>query len=720
MTTLAQQIEGVRTVSGSTERDLLFPAPSNGQKVYNVTTDSIEYWNGSAWVTIAPTLPASGRTMVSLAAYLANNALFNIVDYGADRTGVADSRAAIALADAAAVAAGGLLVVPYGTFKISSAITISAPTWFQGGKLSADVAIIVSLSYLPIAPPRQIFAGSGSYRLGASAAAWVDTPAHDCAPPDWWGGSGNTGSYDTVAVQAAFDSGFPIRFARHYYVTSVLLEGSQKYVDFAKYRLVAVSSSSNTDYCLGLQCYQSTLRRISVQAVVGTSGLKYKSLVRIFGDASHTNIQFNNFEFDSLENVAGVQLSAALVIGAHIGNTPYNTPISENTIRNLTSRGVEAVVYCNQPNGKNTFVGCHAVVSQNEWSGSDWSAARACAIRNEPTNGAIGGGEIEWHGGSIENNESNAGTGYGIRGNNLRIHGAVWEISTTNLIEGDRVSIFETLNDAVGAFNASGKAAFTIAAGATGRLLLRNVFQNRSTDAAGACFVDGTLATDFLVVIATSDLKGYRWTHSTEYSPLIKGCRVKFDGPTRFRNAAGTVDIDINGADRQSILTGFDCTGAVFPAATMDQTAKGGWTHATGGAAGNRFGIAVDGPTGFTNSIEVQSIAGQTSQITTPTGTSGFPVSALKSALARLWLKILTNGSALRISVLWYKRDGTACGTASSDIVNVATSSTLGLTLSTWYRITQFVQAPWDAQFAALQVYVDNDTDIRVADLRMD
>lgn len=66
----------------------------------------------------ATTLPGAGRTVGTLSSYLANNAVFNIMDYGAViGTGVDSSTAIQATIDAAGTNGGGNVVVPPYTFK---------------------------------------------------------------------------------------------------------------------------------------------------------------------------------------------------------------------------------------------------------------------------------------------------------------------------------------------------------------------------------------------------------------------------------------------------------------------------------------------------------------------------------------------------------------------------------------------------------------------------
>lgn len=51
MTKLAARVDGIRTVTGSADRDLLYPSPLQGQKVHRTDTNSIERYNSGSWVT---------------------------------------------------------------------------------------------------------------------------------------------------------------------------------------------------------------------------------------------------------------------------------------------------------------------------------------------------------------------------------------------------------------------------------------------------------------------------------------------------------------------------------------------------------------------------------------------------------------------------------------------------------------------------------------------
>ncbi|HMC55001.1 MAG TPA: glycosyl hydrolase family 28-related protein [Gemmatimonadaceae bacterium] len=71
------------------------------------------------------TLPGQGRTTTTTSAYLATNAVFNVLNYGAVADGVTDDRNAIVAAIAAANTNGfGVVWIPAGTYVVGSAIPL--------------------------------------------------------------------------------------------------------------------------------------------------------------------------------------------------------------------------------------------------------------------------------------------------------------------------------------------------------------------------------------------------------------------------------------------------------------------------------------------------------------------------------------------------------------------------------------------------------------------
>jgi hypothetical protein len=104
--------------------------------------------------------------------------------------GSTDDRAAIAAADTAAQAANVPVLIPSGTYRVATALTITSPVVFQpGAKIKPDSGITVTLSGGLSAPMSQIF--------DHSAGGTVVPLKVDFYRPQWWGATG--GSNDTTA-----------------------------------------------------------------------------------------------------------------------------------------------------------------------------------------------------------------------------------------------------------------------------------------------------------------------------------------------------------------------------------------------------------------------------------------------------------------------------------------------------------------------------------------
>jgi hypothetical protein len=85
-------------------------------------------------------LPAEGRTVLSFGAYLQHNAVYNVDDFGADRSGVADSTPAFLLACAALQGAGGGILRGKGTYKVTAHAGASLFTFTNLNSIEVDFA----------------------------------------------------------------------------------------------------------------------------------------------------------------------------------------------------------------------------------------------------------------------------------------------------------------------------------------------------------------------------------------------------------------------------------------------------------------------------------------------------------------------------------------------------------------------------------------------------
>ncbi len=120
---------------------------------------------------------------------------FNVRDYGALGDGTTNDRTAIAAADAAATAAGAVLIFPAGTYLISTSLTLTSCCVFMGGMLTIPAAQTVSFTLAAQGPMKKLFFGSGVVRM--------NYPGAQC-PVEWWGTG--LGASDSPAIQAAIEA----------------------------------------------------------------------------------------------------------------------------------------------------------------------------------------------------------------------------------------------------------------------------------------------------------------------------------------------------------------------------------------------------------------------------------------------------------------------------------------------------------------------------------
>jgi hypothetical protein len=183
MTTLANKVEGILSVSGSSERTARFPSPAIGQKVYNRTTDALEEWNGSSWV---PKL---------------NGGQANVLSSGAIGDGTTNDRTALAAADTAALLNHAAVYFPPGTYRVSTNLTIISPVQFApGAKLKPDNGVTVTLSAAVIAGAYQIIDGSAGGLLALAPGAAAPVLA------DWWGLTLDDATSNDTTLQKAINA----------------------------------------------------------------------------------------------------------------------------------------------------------------------------------------------------------------------------------------------------------------------------------------------------------------------------------------------------------------------------------------------------------------------------------------------------------------------------------------------------------------------------------
>jgi hypothetical protein len=120
-------------------------------------------------------------------------------DFGtADLTGVADSRAALM----AATAAASPKVIPPGTYRIATSATLTGTWEFkEGAVLKPDSGATVTFTGAVVAGHQRIFDVSAGGKVVFGQYAKVDA-----VRARWWGAVGDGVTDDTAAIQAALDS----------------------------------------------------------------------------------------------------------------------------------------------------------------------------------------------------------------------------------------------------------------------------------------------------------------------------------------------------------------------------------------------------------------------------------------------------------------------------------------------------------------------------------
>lgn len=114
--------------------------------------------------------------------------------------GSTDDRAALNTSNTSAVAAHLPLILPAGTYKVSSTLTFTTPVWFlPGAILKPDSGIVVTLTGGISGNPMFKF-------IDTSAGGVVTFRKVDFVRPEWWGAVADGSTDCTAAIQAAVDS----------------------------------------------------------------------------------------------------------------------------------------------------------------------------------------------------------------------------------------------------------------------------------------------------------------------------------------------------------------------------------------------------------------------------------------------------------------------------------------------------------------------------------
>lgn len=130
---------GIPSVATLADRDVLFPFPPYGQKVYRLDTGVVQCYT-TGWHDITARItdfPAGARTVTTLGDYHAGEATaHNIIHYGASTDASAAVNAAAISAAAAAAGSTGLLYFPAGTYASDGTCTVLGPCSARGARIN--------------------------------------------------------------------------------------------------------------------------------------------------------------------------------------------------------------------------------------------------------------------------------------------------------------------------------------------------------------------------------------------------------------------------------------------------------------------------------------------------------------------------------------------------------------------------------------------------------
>lgn len=175
----------------------------------------------------------------------------------------------------------------------------------------------------------------------------------DTVSPDMFGAVGDGTTDDTIAVQAAINTGKPVIFKKPYAVTSVEVNiNGSRYIDFNGYYLAALSD----DFVLKINTMYASFHNIIIN---GNLRPNLAGCMKIYSGASGVGFQAQFLTFNNT-----YLLNAPL--GIQYGDGTVNAQ-SENNFNRLLFRSIIRGINVNQPNGFLQITNSELDITPYEW-----------------------------------------------------------------------------------------------------------------------------------------------------------------------------------------------------------------------------------------------------------------------------------------------------------------------------------------------------------------
>lgn len=397
---------------------------------------------------------------------------------------------------------------------------------------------------------------------------------------EFWDVEDFAGATDQIKVQAAFDSGKPIRFSKSYSVDSVEISSVGQTIDFCGYSLVGTRSfdAAAAQYVLAITGRELRLYDVSVNA----NFKNYKSAIRWFSKSVGEPAQYNN-----VYGMAVAYCNIGLLYGQEISTPSLDSPQSENSIYGFKCRGAQQSFVGNQSNGFITLVAPILDCNPYEWSlqpgynATTWQTA-ARTIINAVGNIVILGGEVL---------KTSTQLGYGVEGGNICMVGTTIEIACANFLVNGKIDLKDIQNFYM-ASDSTNVFVIESSAGNAGDVMvtLDNCTPYRGDNVwsfSGSTMIKGDSTIPVVFNFLNCSIRNWRVSRIANSNASVVGASEVSNAIVRFvntkllnRNGAGAIVLNTTLQNTSSATTA-----AIASAATIATETNGQIFHVSGTAA---------------------------------------------------------------------------------------------------------------------------------------